>query len=105
MSITSGMKGKAAKKALRLLDNKYNRLESAIAAVEFEGREKVYVTLKKQYNKEYLELQTKIAEGKIKEEEAAPKKKAPAKKSVTKKSPAKKAATKKPAEDDVDLES
>lgn len=103
MSITSGFKGKAAKKAIRLLDNKYNRLESAIAAVEFEGRDKLTAQLKKQYSKEYLELTSKIVEGKIKEEDAAPaKKKVPAKK-VAKKATGKKKTKLAVADEDTDF--
>ena len=102
MSITSGFKGKAAKKAHKLLDNKYERLEKAIMEVEFASRDKVFSELKKQYESEKVALTGNIAAGKIKEEETAP-----AKKKTAKKAPAKKAAKKKKPvnqEGDMDFE-
>lgn len=92
MSITSGFRGKAAKKAHKLLDNKYDAIEKAILKIEFEGRDKVISALTKQYQKEKVDLTTAIAGGKIKEEDTAKKPIAAAKKSSAKKTPAKKGA-------------
>lgn len=99
MSITSGFRGKAAKKAHKLLDNKYDSLEKAILRVGFEGRAKVLATLQKQYQKEKLDLMAAIADGKIKEEDPAKKPATAAKKSVAKKAPVKKVAKRKPKGD------
>ncbi len=101
MSITSSFSGKAAKKAIRVLDNKFNRLEKALTEINLEGTDKILASAKKLYAKERLELTTRIAEGKVKEEEEAPAKKkaAPSKKKAV---PAKKARSKKaaPAEEE-----